>query len=947
MKTAFRNRSSIVLILFLSFITVCEAQTLLPETVYGEWHNNEGKNEYDGMLIHRGFIEFGYRAFMYHNITKNSTSDYSFTAKDLDNNTAKYELQVLSEDSIRLKANDSPFKTYVKVENPQGGKRITNTEIPEKIKGNWYTTDGNNSLEFNVTSDNFTFRDKVYSLEDLVLLGSGEKTQCRLVVKNNGEYRMFYFKNWTDGYLQVGFNGAYGDLYKANKEYPDQRIDDINSYMTSTFPKALRGNWLKTDGSNRWSHSFYYNHAIVDKAIWKYQSVREKGKWFIITLENKGSEKIIYAKANNNNTVSFGPSKKRLTVCSPTKTNNPNYKPADDLPYQEENLFTIDSAVYSGIIRGYDKEKGQKTGMVYVNNLFTGNQESHLIKINDDGSFSVKFPLYHPLQVYARFPESSFTVYVEPGKETWQLINSDREDEGFFAGDCAQLNTDLSSLYSLKQGNKQYYYLIKNVQDYTPEDYKQKCFSIYESQSDKLDSIFKIRALSNKAKQISRLNLDYSLYENALSYNIYNNIPEAAKIDSTYIRFLTPEIYNNKLAVLTGSYSIFLNRLRYCDAIRNGNGISINHPEVTEFAAILKKKGVHLTEDEQALVANEIKFKKDNAGALQKREDFNDAHKKELQQFYNSINNVIKKTPKGKREYLLNHISKDVNIDSLIVYAKAVAVAFSDEEIAIYNASQNLLTDEEQNRFKMYYSDELNKKRQDLYKRYDQYMKEHINFLLKKKQTESYINFFKDKSLWMQDILIMQTISASIYEQLTPLSDTSLPEYSNLVYDPFLKEYLVYENKRTKAKIEANKNNTDYVINKTTNTEADKIFETITSKYKGKVIFVDFWATWCAPCRSGIKRMKPMKEELKDKDIVFVYVTNQSSPENTWQNMIPQINGEHYRVSKDEWNYLSSKFNITGIPHYTLVDKKGKVVENKVNLGTSNEGFKQLFGEHL
>lgn len=118
------------------------------------------------------------------------------------------------------------------------------------------------------------------------------------------------------------------------------------------------------------------------------------------------------------------------------------------------------------------------------------------------------------------------------------------------------------------------------------------------------------------------------------------------------------------------------------------------------------------------------------------------------------------------------------------------------------------------------------------------------------------------------------------------------------------------------------------------------------AKFKGKVAYVDFWASWCGPCRSGIERVKSLKEELKDEEVVFVYITNQSTPEKTWENMIPDIKGEHFRVSTDEWNFLSEKFNISGIPHYVLVDKTGHVVEPKMGYH-ANEALKNKLLEHI
>lgn len=63
--------------------------------------------------------------------------------------------------------------------------------------------------------------------------------------------------------------------------------------------------------------------------------------------------------------------------------------------------------------------------------------------------------------------------------------------------------------------------------------------------------------------------------------------------------------------------------------------------------------------------------------------------------------------------------------------------------------------------------------------------------------------------------------------------------------------------------------------------------------------------------------------------------------------MIPDIKGEHYRVEQDEWNHFASKFNISGIPHYLLIDKNGTVVNEKVYFASSNEQLRTMFNEYL
>lgn len=150
------------------------------------------------------------------------------------------------------------------------------------------------------------------------------------------------------------------------------------------------------------------------------------------------------------------------------------------------------------------------------------------------------------------------------------------------------------------------------------------------------------------------------------------------------------------------------------------------------------------------------------------------------------------------------------------------------------------------------------------------------------------------------DLISAQDISRPIVQQSTPLSANRLASAIKKIDQPFLKDYIILKNTETHKQVELNKNAGGFFVNETPKVEADKIFDSIISRFAGKVVLVDFWATWCGPCLGGISRIKPLKEEMKDSNVAFVYITNETSPLPTYRNMIPTIKGQHYRLNNDE-----------------------------------------------
>jgi len=109
---------------------------------------------------------------------------------------------------------------------------------------------------------------------------------------------------------------------------------------------------------------------------------------------------------------------------------------------------------------------------------------------------------------------------------------------------------------------------------------------------------------------------------------------------------------------------------------------------------------------------------------------------------------------------------------------------------------------------------------------------------------------------------------------------------------------------------------------------AETSFQDILDLYEGKVIYLDFWASWCRPCKNEMPHSAKLKEKFKDKDVVFVYISSDRN-EAAWRNGVSQlgIKADNYLTSAKVYNGYNGLFNVKYIPRYILIGKDGQVVD--------------------
>ena len=666
------------------------------------------------------------------------------------------------------------------------------------------------------------------------------------------------------------------------------------SEKPSVLPDWASGNWLTTDGSNRWVCGFLPQTAVWRNDFWDYGTVTRKGKTLWVQLKNGDRDTTLCLKEGRDGALLLGSDGRTFATLGRDLVRRTT--PAAEWKYDPEKyrneLYRPGTAVIRGVLEGYTPQFDFTSGTLMSYDPITGRDCAALIEVLPDGRFSAEIETEHPKTlVMSLGPGTIRNLYVEPGDTLMcRFVMSDLQNpqcrsgmkdwsRSRFMGRAAEYNMYRMIADRIVPAQDSVYGRTQEcVGRGAADEYKAWIAERFRRTEDSLSALAARYEISGRTRDLLYAEHSQRAFCNLLDYASANQNskiingrlrddgvyeaernPDYRPLPASFYDFVTMERVDDPLMITTSDANSVISRLVVCSPVMNIGRIA------DAFSAFSGLFGPGLI----AHIAGKV------------REGCPDL------------------TPGQRAE-----------LDSLPFKSRGESVSIRDtmirrrfgvcfEEFNAQRAKEQARLDTLREKY-MYANafDTLRHYGLDRCLAYDYALTGYFYSLVSQQQQNE--NFRLD--LFAEMTRLLPYVGTPY---LTGRIVRAYEEASSVVIRPVEKD-----EPRTKA---------------------DDYFDELIAPYRGYVLYIDFWGTGCAPCRQGMVEARQTVEELKDSKIKFLYITSEGiSPLAAYDRFLSErrIQGERLRLSDDRWNLLCTKFDIYGIPHCVVVDKQGRVVDN-------------------
>ena len=113
--------------------------------------------------------------------------------------------------------------------------------------------------------------------------------------------------------------------------------------------------------------------------------------------------------------------------------------------------------------------------------------------------------------------------------------------------------------------------------------------------------------------------------------------------------------------------------------------------------------------------------------------------------------------------------------------------------------------------------------------------------------------------------------------------------------------------------------------------------------FNGKVVYMDFWATWCVPCTYEIMKSKELKKRFQGRDVIFLYISLDTNPD-SWRNFLAtkQPAGIHLFAKNVYESDVARLYGVRGLPSFFLIDKGGNLARVPAKRSSEPGVYKEI-----